>query len=95
MRFNGFGFLLPLRSEVWVVVGCTVFIFACYLTIVSHLSPYGAHGHYFQSEDAEKCRVRQDRRRSSLFSLAGQSTLSVPAPKTHLGPLMNSVSLFI
>ena len=96
VKFNGFAFLLPFTNQLWGVIGITVLVFACFLTVVSHLSPYGAHGHFFQSEDAEKCRERHDHRRSSVMSFSSPSAASLHGiglqrRLSKISPLVNPV----
>jgi len=65
----------------WGAVGVSVVILALYLTLVSRLSPFGAHGHYFQSDEGEAANLRLERRRSS--AVAGMNARNTITSTEH------------
>uniref|UniRef100_UPI00193A9581 glutamate [NMDA] receptor subunit 1-like isoform X1 n=1 Tax=Styela clava TaxID=7725 RepID=UPI00193A9581 len=83
--YGRFSFLHPFSTELWVALMISVILMGIYLTVISRLSPYGAHGHYFQSERGAESSVRMARRRSSAFLPSstnfGRSSLGISVDK--------------
>ncbi|CAK8690729.1 unnamed protein product [Clavelina lepadiformis] len=72
--YNRFAFLLPFQWTLWAGIAVTAFMVACYLALASHLSPYGAHGSYFQSDEAEEATIQHELRRSSVMSIVSRQS---------------------
>lgn len=62
-EIDRFSFLLPFGSSLWYSLGLSIVAVGFYLTIISRISPYGAHGRFFQSEEAEDLSIKQEIRR--------------------------------
>nr|XP_026694371.1 glutamate receptor ionotropic, kainate 2-like isoform X3 [Ciona intestinalis] len=71
--YDRYGFLRPFTWTLWLVIAICVLVVGIFFTLVSHLSPYGAHGHYFQSDEAEAANIRMERRRSSVIGVSSSS----------------------
>ncbi|XP_078495667.1 glutamate receptor ionotropic, kainate 2-like [Ciona intestinalis] len=71
--YDRYGFLRPFTWTLWLVIAICVLVVGIFFTLVSHLSPYGAHGHYFQSDEAEAANIRMERRRSSVIGVSSAS----------------------
>ena len=60
-------FLLPFSHHLWFSLFGSACVLALFLFFVSRLSPFGAHGKYLQSEEAELAMVHLETRRKSTL----------------------------